>query len=68
MDQLRTPCDHRGTPDVLTSVMPTQGGTVDFCICKRCRRFWLEREGWLLSQRETVQIVRNWPDRLASTG
>lgn len=61
MDDIRKPCEHRGTPAVLTSALATPQGEVDFCICKDCRRFWLERDGWLLSQRETMSLMRNWP-------
>jgi len=46
---------------VLSSPIETPEGSIDFNICKQCRRFWLEREGWLLSRRETVLILRNWP-------
>ena len=41
--------------------MDTPQGPIDFCICKQCRRFWLERDGWLLSRRETMSILRAWP-------
>lgn len=61
MEEIRRPCDHRGTPEVLTTRMDTPQGAVDFCICKQCRRFWLERDGWLLSRREAVVILRSWP-------
>jgi hypothetical protein len=61
MEDLRRPCAHRGTADVLKSVVETTQGPVDLCICKQCRRFWLERQGWLLSRRETMSIVRDWP-------
>lgn len=62
MEALRKPCSHRGTPEVLTTAVQTESGSVDFCICKECRRFWLERDGWLLSQREVMNIMRSWPD------
>ena len=61
MEEVRRPCDHRGTSNVLTSVMETPQGAIDFNICKECRRFWLERDGWLLSRRETMVILRSWP-------
>ena len=61
MEELRRPCSHRGTSDVLTSEIPTPQGAIDFNICKQCRRFWLERDGWLLSKRETMSILRDWP-------
>ena len=71
MDDVRTPCAHRGTPEVLESVVATPTGPITMCICRSCRRFWLERGGWLLSRRETVAILRTFPfsdveiDRLA---
>lgn len=46
---------------MLTSAIPTGRTSVDFNICKHCRRFWLERDGWLLSKRETMAILRDWP-------
>ena len=61
MEDLRRPCAHRGTGDVLMSPVDTPQGAVEFCICKQCRRFWLERDGWLLSRRETMSILRDWP-------
>gem|GEM_PF-3311385 len=61
MEELRKPCTHRGTDTVLTSIIETGQGPVDFCICKECRRFWLERGGWLLSRRETLSLLRYWP-------
>jgi Zn-finger nucleic acid-binding protein len=61
MDQLRTPCVHRGTPDVLPSIVNTTEGDVELCICRVCRRFWLERGGWLLSRREAKLVLRSWP-------
>jgi hypothetical protein len=36
-------------------------GPITLCICRTCRRFWLERNGWLLSRRETVTVLRNFP-------
>lgn len=60
MDDLRTPCVHRGGPDVVTSPLAVDGQTpADLCICRECRRFWLERNGWLLSRRETLALVRS---------
>jgi len=67
MEALRKPCEHRGTASVLTSTVHTGNGNVDFCICKDCRRFWLERDGWLLSQREVMNIMRAWPNDSALT-
>lgn len=61
MEDVRKPCEHRGTDAVLTTVVETGHGAVEFCICKECRRFWLERGGWLLSRRETMAILRYWP-------
>ena len=61
MDDLRTPCAHRGTSEVLESVVDTPQGHVTICICRSCRRFWLERNGWLLSRRETVAILQTFP-------
>lgn len=61
MEELRRPCAHRGTSEVLTSPVETPQGPINFCICKECRRFWLERDGWLLSRRETMTILRSWP-------
>jgi hypothetical protein len=61
MEEVRRPCVHRGTEHVLTSPMATPQGTIDFNICRECRRFWLERDGWLLSRREAVVILRHWP-------
>ena len=61
MEEVRRPCAHRGTSEVLKSVVETPQGPIDFCICKQCRRFWLERAGWLLSRRETMTILRSWP-------
>ena len=61
MEEVRRPCAHRGTAEVLSSQIETPDGQIDFNICKQCRRFWLEREGWLLSRREAVLILRNWP-------
>jgi hypothetical protein len=61
MEAVRKPCEHRGSDEVVVSPMPTPQGSVDFCICKECRRFWLERNGWLLSRRETMSILRDWP-------
>jgi hypothetical protein len=61
MEEVRKPCVHRGTDEVLTTHVSTPQGALDFCICKQCRRFWLERDGWLLSRRETMSILRNWP-------
>ena len=61
MDDLRTPCAHRGTPEVLESHVENPQGAVTICICRTCRRFWLERNGWLLSRRETVAILRDFP-------
>lgn len=66
MDDLRRPCAHRGTESVLKSTLPTSQGDVEFCICRDCRRFWLERSGWLMSQRETMQILRSWPEPVAA--
>jgi len=61
MDDVRTPCAHRGSLEVLESLVETPHGSVTICICKSCRRFWLERNGWLLSRRETVAILRTFP-------
>ncbi len=61
MEELRRPCEHRGTDEVLKSLIETPQGSIDFNICKTCRRFWLERDGWLLSRRETMNILRSWP-------
>ena len=61
MEDVRRPCEHRGTPTVLKSKVATPQGEIDFNICRDCRRFWLERDGWLLSKRETVSILRSWP-------
>lgn len=63
MDELRTPCAHRGGPDIVQSPMPTADGQGDVAlnICSQCRRFWLERDGWLLSRREALQVVRSLP-------
>ena len=61
MDDVRTPCAHRGTSEVLESLVDTPQGAVTMCICRVCRRFWLERNGWLLSRRETVAILRTFP-------
>lgn len=61
MEEVRRPCEHRGTPAVLVSKVFSAHGPIDFNICKECRRFWLERDGWQLSKRETVSILRNWP-------
>jgi hypothetical protein len=66
MDDLRRPCAHRGTESVLKSALPTAEGDVEFCICRDCRRFWLERNGWLMSQRETMAILRTWPEPIGS--
>jgi Zn-finger nucleic acid-binding protein len=46
---------------VLSSAINAGRSSVDFNICKQCRRFWLERDGWLLSKRETMNILREWP-------
>jgi hypothetical protein len=61
MDDVRTPCVHRGTAEVLESAQQTPSGPVTLCICRTCRRFWLERNGWLLSRRETVAILKTFP-------
>jgi hypothetical protein len=61
MDAVRTPCAHRGGPEVLESHVDTPQGAVSLMICRVCRRFWLERNGWLLSRRETVAILRTFP-------
>ena len=61
MDDVRTPCAHRGSSEVLESLVDTQQGPISLCICRSCRRFWLERNGWLLSRRETVAILRSFP-------
>ncbi|HEX9695385.1 MAG TPA: hypothetical protein VGB64_03620 [Actinomycetota bacterium] len=62
MDQVRTPCSHRGGPEVSVSSVPSgKNETVQFCICTQCRRFWLERDGWLLSRREAIAVLRSWP-------
>lgn len=61
MDELRTPCVHRGSPEVMDTRMPGAETELKICICKSCRRFWLERNGWLLSRRETLQVLRTWP-------
>ena len=62
MEELRQPCAHRGTSSVFTSPMETPEGSLDLCLCSECRRFWLERNGWLLSRRETMAILRSLPD------
>jgi hypothetical protein len=59
MDEVRTPCEHRGTPEVLESPLPSRDGTVSLLICRTCRRFWLERGGWLLSRREAAAVIRS---------
>ena len=63
MDKLRTPCSHRGGTEVVTSTVNSPPGDegVEFCICTICRRFWLERNGWLLSRREAMLVLRSWP-------
>ncbi|HJR18478.1 MAG TPA: hypothetical protein VJ922_02065 [Actinomycetota bacterium] len=61
MDDVRTPCAHRGSADVLESNVETPQGPITLCICRTCRRFWLERNGWLLSRRETVSILKTFP-------
>lgn len=62
MEELRTPCAHRGTDAVIASTIDTSpAGDLDICICRVCRRFWLERNGWLLSRREAAAVVRAWP-------
>ena len=61
MDDVRTPCAHRGSSEVLESLVEMPQGAVTICICRLCRRFWLERNGWLLSRRETVAILRTFP-------
>ncbi len=62
MDEVRTPCAHRGGAEVVASTVTSAGGDpIQFCICSVCRRFWLERDGWLLSRREAVQVLRTWP-------
>lgn len=61
MDDVRTPCAHRGSPEVLESLVETPQGAVTICICRSCRRFWLERNGWLLSRREAMVVLRSWP-------
>jgi hypothetical protein len=61
VDDVRTPCAHRGTADVLESAVETPQGPITLCICRTCRRFWLERGGWLLSRRETVAILKTFP-------
>ncbi len=61
MDDVRTPCAHRGSAEILESLVETPQGAVTICICRSCRRFWLERNGWLLSRRETVAILRTFP-------
>lgn len=58
MEELRTPCAHRGGPEVLASPVPTPQQDVSIHICQQCRRFWLERNGWLLSRRETLALLR----------
>ncbi|HEX9774209.1 MAG TPA: hypothetical protein VGB83_01325 [Actinomycetota bacterium] len=48
---------------MLTSpVQSPKGGAVEFNICRQCRRFWLERDGWLLSKRETLSLLKGWPE------
>lgn len=66
MDDVRTPCSHRGTSEVLESVVEAPGGPITMCLCRSCRRFWLERNGWLLSRRETVAILKTFPFTAAS--
>jgi hypothetical protein len=61
MDDVRTPCAHRGSSEVMESLVDTPQGSVTMCLCRSCRRFWLERNGWLLSRRETVAILRTFP-------
>ena len=61
MEDVRRPCEHRGTDHVLTTKVGSADVTVDFAICKECRRFWLERDGWLLSRREALNVLKNWP-------
>ena len=61
MEEVRRPCEHRGTEKIVTTTIETVQGAVDFCICKDCRRFWLERGGWLLSRREATTLLRTWP-------
>jgi hypothetical protein len=61
MDEVRTPCSHRGSTEVLETQISTPQGGVTLCLCRICRRPWLERNGWLLSKRETVAILRTFP-------
>lgn len=46
---------------MLPSTINTPEGDVEICICRICRRFWLERRGWLLSRREAKLVLRSWP-------
>lgn len=62
MEELRQPCAHRGSSCVFTSPMDTPEGPIDLCLCSECRRFWLERNGWLLSRREAMSLLRSLPD------
>jgi hypothetical protein len=59
-DELRRPCSHRGGAEVLASATHTPAGDIEFCVCKVCRRFWLEHGGWLLSRRDAIAILRPW--------
>jgi hypothetical protein len=61
VEELRTPCAHRGTEHVVTSPVDASSGDLVINICSTCRRFWLERNGWLLSRREAAAVVRAWP-------
>lgn len=67
MDELRTPCTHRGGPEIVSSPMPSGENEVTLSICSQCRRFWLERDGWLLSRRETLQVIRSLPIGLSES-
>jgi hypothetical protein len=58
VEELRTPCTHRGSSSVLSSPLVSSESDVTIHICEECRRFWLERKGWLLSRRETAQVLR----------
>lgn len=63
MDELRTPCVHRGGTGVINSPLTSEDGDTlaTLCVCSECRRFWLERDGWLLSKRETMALMRSLP-------
>lgn len=43
---------------MLASPLDVDDPGMSIHICQDCRRFWLERNGWLLSRRETIQVLR----------